>query len=918
MYRIFLTVFFLLFSSGLFAGNLKGRITDATTGEPVTGATIVMEKNVFSDISSLDGSYYIKNIPAGTYSVKVSYVSFKTFLQTVTISGDETQTLNVILESDSKTQLKSVTVAAKKDAASDKTARNLERNADQVINILSGKAIQISPDLTVANAIQRISGVTIERNSNGDGQYAILRGMDKRYNYTLINGIKIPSPDDKFRYVPLDIFPSDLLDRLEVYKTLTPSMEGDAVGGVINMVMKDAPDHLLVTANVGAGYNELFMDRDFMSYNFHGINKQSPYEQFGNKYNATPADFPSAPFDYSSKKPMPNLVGGIALGNRFFNNKFGVIVAGSVQNTYRGSNSLFYDNEKVDTVKGVTLTKIEQRYYSEQQNRYGAHVKMDYRFNNRNKLQWYNAYMNLTNIQTRDVTSTQLTIGGYDPEKGNATLGYSTRSHLSQQQIYNSTLQGEHLLTDRLKLQWSAVYSKATNKEPDYTTISLNGVENNFVYSKTTVVDATRRWEHNSDQDMAGYLNLTYSQPVFGLPVEWMIGGLYRDKQRTNFYNNYQFRPVSPFATYGTDFQDYTQIAWNLENPRGSVATSLNYDATEKTSAGFLQFKIQEQKLEVVGGVRVENTTQGYAMKFPIGEDHPTASNIYTDVLPSLNLKFMPWRNTNIRASYFRSLNRPGFFEIVPYTLVGDDYTERGNFNLQRAIADNIDLRYELFPHASEQFMVGAFYKHIKNPIEYTLQPDDIRGQDMYYMPGNFGDATNYGIEIDFIKYFLRNFGVKANYTYTHSSITTPKSQRIRNAQGDLETISIDETRPLYGQAAHVANLSLLYKNVKTGWDAQLAFGYTGPRINSVSKFYGDDLWQKGFVQLDCSVEKTIARRFGVFAKVNNLLNTPMEVFMKNGNPANADVLNQGNANETLIRRDYYQRSYMIGVRYKL
>jgi hypothetical protein len=109
-------------------------------------------------------------------------------------------------------------------------------------------------------------GVTIERNSNGDGQYAILRGMDKRYNYTLVNGVKIPSPDNKYRYVPLDIFPSDLLDRLEVYKTLTPAMEGDAIGGAVNMVMKDAPDRFTLSANISSGYNELFLQRNFMSF----------------------------------------------------------------------------------------------------------------------------------------------------------------------------------------------------------------------------------------------------------------------------------------------------------------------------------------------------------------------------------------------------------------------------------------------------------------------------------------------------------------------------------------------------------------------------------------------------------------------------------------------------------------------------
>ena len=131
----------------------------------------------------------------------------------------------------------------------------------------------------------------------------------------------------------------------------------------------------------------------------------------------------------------------------------------------------------------------------------------------------------------------------------------------------------------------------------------------------------------------------------------------------------------------------------------GSVASALNYDASEQTSSGYVQFRTLDRPLEAVGGVRVEHTNQGYAMKFPIGEDFPTGSQIYTDILPSLHLRYRPGDGrTNWRASYFRSLNRPGFFEIVPYRIVNEEYQERGNPNLQRAIADNLDLRYEYFP----------------------------------------------------------------------------------------------------------------------------------------------------------------------------------------------------------------------------
>ena len=917
IYRCYLFfAVFLIICSNAFCGTLKGKLLEASSGEPAFGVIVMIEGTNLNDVSGLDGTFTISNLKQGTYQLVIRHISYTTVKKDFAISGDEVVRLDLSLDAAAEVKLNEISVIGKRDASSDHTARSLERNASQVMNIVSGKTIQISPDLTVANVIQRISGVSIERNSNGDGQHAILRGMDKRYNYTLVNGVKIPSPDNKYRYVPLDIFPSDLLDRLEVYKALTPSMEGDAVGGAINMVMKDAPDRFTISANVSTGYNELFLQRDFVSYDFKHIQSKSPYERNGSQYSAVPADFSKAAVSYTSKSPLPNLLGSLAVGNRFLNNRLGVLLAGSYQNTFRGSNSLFFDSETVDTLRGETLTKMNERQYSEQQTRYGLHSKIDFRLNDRHKIQFYNALMNLTNIQVRDVKSTQLTIGGYDPVKGNATLGYSTRSRLTRQQIFNSTLQGKHQITEQFGVQWSAVYSKATNEVPDNLTVPLLGVRQNFVEKGTTVGDASRRWEHNSDRDLSGYLNGSYVISIGETQLELMAGGLYRDKERSNFYNNYQLRPTDLFAQYGVDFTEYSQINWTIQNPRGAVATALSYDASEKISAGFAQFKAESRQFELLGGVRAEHTDQGYAMLFPIGEDKPVGKQVYTDILPSLHFKYKTIENANIRASYFRSLNRPGFFEIVPYRIVNEEYQERGNAALRRAIADNIDVRYELFPKAAEQFMVGLFFKHIKDPVEYTLQRDAIRGQDIYYSPGNFGNANNYGVEIDYIKYF-KMFGIKANYTYTHSSITTTKSQRIRNESGDLETINVNQKRPLYGQSAHVANLSFLFKNIKNGVDAQLAGSYTGDRINTVSQFVNNDLWQKGFIQMDASLEKSFTNVLGIFVKANNLLNTPMEVYMKNASPVNDSIPFQTSNTKTLMRRDYYQRSYLAGIRFK-
>lgn len=901
------------------AGSLKGHVYDQKTGEPLVGVTVVMDQTKLVALTGLDGSFEFKKLTAGKFTLHISHLTYKTLTKEVTVLESDNPALNIYLSERSSKNLSEVVITGGSKASSENTARKLEQKSVQVMNVVSGQAIEVSPDLTVANVIQRVSGISIERSSNGDGQYAILRGMDKRYNYTLINGVKIPSPDNKFRYVPLDIFPSELLDRLEVYKSLTPNMEGDAVGGVVNMVMKDAPGKLSLNANVATGYSQMVLDKGFTSFDAGNIQSKSPYEAHGKSYNATPADFATGTLDYKNKNFAPNLVAGLSIGQRFLHNKLGVILAGSFQNIYRGTTSTFYKND-MDTGHYSVLTSMQNRQYSEQQQRSGLHGKIDYVFNENNKLSLYNAYMNLQSFQTREGITTNFSDGIFDPAAGNAQLTYESRSRKTTQQIYNSTLHGDHhIIPGKLKLQWSAVFSSAKNEIPDNTTIALNGVRNNFRETRTTVENngTSRRWERNTDDDIAGYLDLTYTARIAGTKVDFSAGGLYRDKQRSSFFNNYTFRPANPSALYGKDFTSYTDIVWEIQNPGGAVGNPLTYDASEKTTSGYGMFKFEVAELEITGGVRVEHTDQGYHMFFPQGEDRPTGSQVYTDVLPSLNLKYELSEHQNLRGSYFRSLNRPGFFEIVPSKIVLEDYQERGNPDLKRAIADNFDLRYELFPKRSDQLLVGVFYKRIQDPIENTIRADATRPQDQYYSAGNFGTARNYGLEIDYIKFFSK-IGFKANYTYTNSSITTSKSLRIRDEKGDVKTIAVDQTRPLYGQSEHIGNLSVLYKDIQHGWDAQLAGAYTGPRINTVSQYIDNDFWQKGFIQMDISVEKRFRNNFSIFAKAGNLLNTPTEIFIKGTDPANTNMPGQGKANETLIRKEYYKQTYLLGVRYKL
>ncbi len=199
-------LFLFLFCAGTAsATKIKGHVYDKQTGEAIVGATVMLENPKRITNTGLDGTFEFKGVAAGPARISVSYITYKTITKSIVVLKEDNDHLKFYLESDSKS-LDDVTIKTNAVSATDQGARRLEKNATQVMNIVSGRAIEISPDLTVANVMQRVSGVSIERNSNGDGQYAILRGMDKRYNYTLVNGVKIPSPDNKYRYVPLIFF----------------------------------------------------------------------------------------------------------------------------------------------------------------------------------------------------------------------------------------------------------------------------------------------------------------------------------------------------------------------------------------------------------------------------------------------------------------------------------------------------------------------------------------------------------------------------------------------------------------------------------------------------------------------------------------------------------------------------------------
>ena len=901
----------LAFASFVEAGPISGIVKDKKTGEPLIGSVVqVKGSNTQMTTTGLDGTFSLKDLPDnGRVTLVITYMSYKT--KEVTVDMSTPSQLTIDMEEDAK-QLGEVVVTGFKSNRTDRSAVALVKNSDNMLNVMSQQAIQLSPDVNVASVLQRVSGVTMESSASGEATYAILRGMDKRYNYTLVNGMKIPSPDDKNRYIPMNLFPSDLMDRLVVSKTLNADMEGDAAGGVIDMNMKDAPGQFQLQANAAVGMSDFFWsgNHDYLSAKRGDATSKAPYEQYGSQYDATMQDFKNGPARIASHGlPMPNFIGGFSVGNRFWAKRLGVIVAGSVQNQYKGTERTLNKPVMANGEQTEYISSMKKRYYSIHELTSGLHAKVDLNLGN-HKIEWYNMLINNVEDNTR-YNQSIITDYGYEPDKGNYTRDDEIRSMRQTQTIFASHLKGTHHLGTHFVIDWAGLFADAREKDPDRAYI---GIKNTFEDNqrKNTVPNSMeRRFQHNDDKDWTGQINLTYNTAFSGLDFMLKGGAMYRNKKRNNRFYSYLFNPEHGQTLDDDSYAQYDNISWYCRTPRAQ-ASQLNYDSKEHIGAVYLMTKLATSWGELIGGLRAEHTNQIYTMLQRFQTTGSLGEQSYWDWLPSVAMKWMVNKKMNIRLSYYKSINRPGFYELVPYQIEGEEYTEKGNPTLRRARIDNADLRWEWFPSATEQVLLGVFYKYLKDPIETTFESDQRQTNNSYYMPQNLGNARNMGLELDVIKY-IRHFGVKANYTYTHSSITTKKE--LYTAKNVITMV--DQTRPLVNQAAHTANLSLLYKDTEHGWNAQLAGSYIGPKLVVVSPFKDADEWERGVFSLDLSGEKKFRNGLSIFLKANNLLNNERQRYLKTVNSFNLNLPGQEDG-KTITSTYKYGRTFLIGVRYTL
>ena len=557
------------------------------------------------------------------------------------------------------------------------------------------------------------------------------------------------------------------------------------------------------------------------------------------------------------------------------------------------------------------ISDLLQRHYSTQTTRWALHNKIDYVFNDRNRIALYNMYINMKEFETRQT---------FDSVYLNHLSDNLMRSHTLRQNVYSSTLTGDHRLGDLFSVNWVGSYSRANGAQPDWAEYDYQSGGGKQPYAQSM----SRDWQHNKNQDEAGYLNFYYTPHIDHSKVTLSAGGMYRHRTKDNFELDYKLDPVlvnnSPEAWVSFNQTDY-QFKTSSNNT-GTASTALKgsntYTARENVAAGYVQLNFDFLKsFNFLGGVRIEHTSQDYVTQMSDIADGKNGSVRYTDLLPSAILKYNIDKQQRIRASYFRSIIRPEFYELVPSEDIGETFNILGNDSLRHTQADNFDLKYEWFPGGADQVSIGAFYKSIYDPIEYGVTRKGPSAQ--YFMPQNFGTAHNYGIEAVFTKFFGM-FGVSLNYTYTNSKITTTKLYMHYDSKNGVTPVQMDQTRPLQGQSPHIGNASVIYRNPNIGLELQLAYSYAGARIAQVSPYFGLDYWRAAQYNLGFSFEKKLGKYFSWYGKLNNLTNTPIRTFIKQA-PGQSSVIqlpDQVYSDKTVVGKDLYGLEIQTGFRFKL
>ncbi|MEM6526320.1 MAG: TonB-dependent receptor [Bacteroidota bacterium] len=917
MKQAFITLLFFLTSVSLFAqGTIRGKVVDDETGEELIGATVLLQGTTKGGVTDFEGNYAITGIEAGTYNLQFSYISYQSkTVEGVEVIDGETTIMNLRLAPDAQ-QLQEVVVTAEVIRNSEAALVTVKRKSVNVLDGISSETFKKIGDSDAASAIRRVPGVSVQ-----GGKYVFVRGLGDRYTKTILNGMEVPGLDPDRNSLQMDIFPTNVVDNIIVKKSFTADLPADFTGGIVDVELKDFPEEKNISASVSFGFNpsmhfkDNYLDYDGGNTDFLGfddgtrdlpISSQADIPQqvrarFDPELSQQLTDITSSfdpVFGPTESTSFGNYSLSFSAGNQFNKENFSIGFNSALN--YR-NNTEFYedvvDNALYEKNADPSVTSLDLdrlRTGSIGINNVllsglaGVAVKT-----NASKVQ-----LSVLHVQNGQSTSNRILEENFLQAVNRSDrfgIEYTERS------ITNVLLGGEHFFNSSgLTLDWklTPTFSTIDDKDVRQVPFTLEGEAPEIQPSEGG--NPRRLWRFLDEQNYSGRVDLTKNFKISGNESKLKAGGSFVYKERDFSIDNFDFLIARPDEVRLGGDPNNLLIPENIYNDgvgtyvTGTFQGSNSYSGTIQNIGFYVSGELAlTEKFKAILGVRAEKYSQRYTGGNQDWFNSEGAQGIFLDdeeilesfkPFPTANLIYSLNDDSNLRASYTRTIARPSFKENA-IAQIFDPLSNTfwiGNPDLDEADINNIDLRYEYYFKGGQTISLSAFYKSFENPIEIVVINQNTPDQ---FTAANNGDAQVFGLELearknlDFISSALENVSFNLNASVIESQLEMDEVELSARRNNLRDGEELEDTRDMQGQSPYLINAGFSYNNFETGLEAGLFYNVQGAALARVGIGNIPDLYTAPFHSLNASFKKSFGpeRRSSLQLRVSNLMDDKVE-----------------------------------------
>ena len=841
--RLAAALIFIITTFRAYAADIKGKVTDSTTGEPLIGATIQIDGTPKATATDIDGLFAFSGLDENAnYTLTIKYISYKTKKIDGVRAEAQPQVIEIKLTPDEQT-LNEVTVTGVARKNTEIAVIQMTKSSPVIVSNVSAQEITKTQDTNAGEVIRRVPGVSLI-----DDKFVMVRGLSQRYNNVWINGGAVPSSEADSRAFSFDLIPSSQIDNMQIVKTPSPEYPADYTGGFITITTKDIPAENTAELSVGGNWNDITSFSDFKYAKGSGtdfLGFDSGMRGLNGGINSTLNSIAGNGVDLLNNhlnndwrvrnmNPVGDLKLSGSLGRRWKlgDRQLGMIAAFNYSNEYRKyedmQNNLFgvYDAEKDQS--NYLRYSVDDQYNHNV--RLGAMLNFTLLSADGNsKYQLKNIFNQIGN----DRYTWREGLSAQSDNENSAEYYYRSRT------TYNGQITGKHTFALD-ELDWSASYSYANRNVPDRRRYLINDALEPGVMQLTSPNDISREWTKLDEHIVSAAVNNKHDFKFGSFTPSLKFGayGEYRTRKYTTRDFIYNWNAASNTLPDGFRQFDLSEMLSD-ESYFGADRLYLleeqhmrnNYKGNNYLGAGYFAANIPLGNFNIYAGLRYEYDHMELITNTRDNAESPFSHNYeYNDLFPSVNTTYKINDQHQLRLSYGKTVNRPEFREVSPSVFYDFDLASnvQGNTDLKPCYIQNVDFRYEFYPSKGELISIAAFYKYFDSPIEWTYTVTG--GTSLVYSYMNAQRANNYGIELD-IRKDLSFIGLPGfSWSFNGALIKS----RVKFEAGSKE-----EDRPMQGQSPYLVNTGLFYKNDKLQLDVALLYNRIGKRIIGVGRSEG-------------------------------------------------------------------------------